>query len=177
MTPSQAAQVVVMGVSGSGKSTVAALLADRMGCEMAEADSFHSPANIAKMESGVPLDDDDRLPWLDTIAAWIALRAQRDTPAVVTCSALKRSYREVLRSAGRWVCFLHLAGPQELVTRRIGGRTGHFMPPQLLASQYADLEVLAADEPGATVDLARTPGQIVDEAIRELGLAVPGSTR
>ncbi len=177
MTSPQAAQVVVMGVSGSGKSTVAAMLADRMGCEMAEADRFHSPANIAKMESGTPLDDGDRRPWLDAIAAWIALRAQRDAPAVVTCSALKRSYRDVLRSAGPGVCFLHLAGARELVAGRIGGRSGHFMPPQLLASQYADLEALAADEPGATVDLAATPEQIVDEAIRELDLAVPGSNR
>jgi gluconokinase len=177
MTSRRAAQVVVMGVSGSGKSTVAAILADRMGCEMAEADRFHSSGNIAKMESGTPLDDDDRRPWLDAIAAWIALRAQRDTPAVVTCSALKRSYRDVLRSAGAGVCFLHLAGPQELVADRIGGRSGHFMPPGLLASQYADLEALAADEPGATVDLAATPEQIVDEAVRRLGLAMSGPAR
>lgn len=174
MTSRRAAQVVVMGVSGSGKSTVAAVLADRMGCEMAEADHFHSPANIAKMESGVPLDDADRRPWLDAIAAWIALRAQRDDPAVVTCSALRRSYRDVLRSAGEGVCFLHLAGPRELVARRIGGRSGHFMPPELLASQYADREALAADEPGATVDLTATPEQIVDEATRRLGLTATG---
>lgn len=177
MTCPQAAYVVVMGVSGSGKSTVAALMAARMDCEMAEADHFHTPANIAKMESGTPLDDDDRQPWLDAIAAWITLRVQRDTPAVVTCSALKRSYRDALRNAVPGVCFLHLAGPQELVARRIDGRTGHFMPPQLLASQYAALEPLAADEAGATVDLAGTPEQIVDQAIRELGLAVPGSAR
>lgn len=177
VTPPRAVQVVVMGVSGSGKSTIAPILAERMGCEMAEADRFHSPANIAKMESGMPLDDGDRRPWLEAIAAWIALRAQRDDPAVVSCSALKRSYRDVLRTGGPGVRFLHLAGPQQVVARRIGERHGHFMPQQLLASQYTDLEALGPDERGATVDLSQPTDQIVDAAIRELGLAVPGSTR
>lgn len=177
VTPPHAVQVVVMGVSGSGKSTVAAILAERMGCEMAEADRFHSPANVAKMESGTPLDDEDRWPWLEAIAAWIALRAQRDDPAVVTCSALRRSYREVLRGGGPGVRFLHLAGPQELVADRIRRRSGHFMPPQLLGSQYAVLETLGPDEPGATIDLSGTLEQIVDAAVHELDLPIRGSAR
>jgi gluconokinase len=166
-----------MGVSGSGKSTIAPVLAERMGCEMAEADRFHSPANIAKMESGTPLDDADRWPWLEAIAAWIALRAQRDEPAVVSCSALKRSYRDVLRRGGPGVRFLHLAGPPRVVARRVGERPGHFMPRQLLASQYADLEALGPDERGVTVDLSLPAERIVDVAVRELGLVTPGSAR
>lgn len=166
-----------MGVSGSGKTTVASMLADRLRCEMAEADRFHSPDNIAKMESGTPLDDDDRRSWLDSLAAWIALRAQRGSSAVVACSALKRRYRDVLRTGGAGVRFLHLAGPQQHVVDRVRARSGHFMPPELLVSQYADLEPLCPDERGATVSLTLPPEQIVDTAIRELDLPVPGAGR
>ena len=155
------AVVVVMGVSGSGKTTVGTALAERLGVPYAEADEFHPKANIDKMTSGVPLTDADREPWLRAIAAWIGERA-RDG-GVVTCSALKRSYRDLLREGGpAW--FLHLHGPQEVIAARMSGRTGHFMPPSLLDSQFADLEPLAPDEPGRTVDVTAPAETIVDEA-------------
>jgi gluconokinase len=156
--------VVVMGVSGSGKSTVGRELAARLGVPYAEADEFHPPANIDKMSAGVPLTDEDRWPWLRAIAAWLAERAARGG-GVVSCSALKRSYRDLLRSAGE-VCFLYLAGDRSVIAGRLAGRTGHFMPASLLDSQLADLEPLAPDEPGLTVDVALPPGEIVDAAVR-----------
>lgn len=142
-----------MGVSGSGKSTVAARLAQRMGAQLAEADEFHSATNIAKMSSGHPLDDKDRATWLRAIAEWLHERAQADEMAVVACSALKRSYRDVLRTAGPGVRFVHLAGSQELIAGRLRGRAGHFMPAELLSSQFADLEPLGAGERGITVNI------------------------
>ncbi|MFB9432523.1 gluconokinase [Streptoalloteichus tenebrarius] len=158
-----------MGVSGSGKSTVGTLLADRLGVPYAEGDDFHPPANVAKMAAGHALDDEDRWPWLRSIAAWI-----HDHPsgAVVTCSALKRGYRDLLRGAGVPVWFLHLSGDPELIRARVAARTGHFMPPELLGSQYAALEPLGADEPGLTVDVAHTPQDIVAAATAAL---TPGS--
>jgi gluconokinase len=137
-------QLVVMGVSGSGKSTVAAMIASRTGCALAEGDEFHSAASIARMAAGHPLDDTVRAPWLAAIAAWLAQRADRSECAVVSCSALRRSYRDVLRRAGQGVRMVHLAGPYELVAKR-------------LASQYATLEPLAPDEPGITLDLTLPP--------------------
>ncbi|OLR90349.1 gluconokinase [Actinokineospora bangkokensis] len=153
-----------MGVSGSGKTTVAAGLAQRLGVPLAEADEFHSPANIAKMTSGRPLDDADRAPWLAAIAGWIAERA-RDGGGVVTCSALKRRYRDTLLAAAPGhVLFLHLDGDKELLAERIGRRSGHFMPPALLDSQLADLEPLEPGEPGVRLDIALTPDALVDAA-------------
>ena len=154
---SPALQLVVMGVSGSGKSTVAAMIASRTGCALAEGDEFHSAASIARMAAGHPLDDTVRAPWLAAIAAWLAQRADRGECAVVSCSALRRSYRDVFRRAGQGVRMVHLAGPYELVAKRLAARRGHFMPPQLLASQYATLEPLAPDEPGITLDLTLPP--------------------
>lgn len=151
--------VVVMGVTGSGKSTVGMALAERLGVPFADADDFHSPENVAKMRAGTPLDDNDRLPWLRTIAAW--LREQRD--AVVTCSALKRAYRDILREGAPDVLFLHLDGDKETVRQRVAGRAGHFMPESLVDSQFAALEPLAADEHGVVVDFARPVAEIVDE--------------
>jgi gluconokinase len=153
--------VVVMGVAGSGKTTVAALLAERLGVPLAEADAFHPQANIDKMAAGHPLTDEDRWPWLRAIADWI--RSVDD--GVVTCSALKRSYRDLLREGGD-VWFVHLAGAPELLASRIGARSGHFMPAALLDSQLADLEPLDAGEPGVTLDVAHSPEELVAEALR-----------
>ncbi|MGB6165236.1 MAG: gluconokinase [Pseudonocardiaceae bacterium] len=166
-------QLVVMGVSGSGKSTVAALIASRTGCALAEGDDFHSTSSITRMAAGCPLDDTLRAPWLVAIAGWLAERAALGECAVVSCSALTRAYRDVLRSTGPDVRMVHLAGPYELVEQRLAARRGHFMPRELLASQYATLEPLAPDEPGLTVDLANTPEQIADEVLRTLTLAPP----
>jgi gluconokinase len=162
-------QLVVMGVSGSGKSTVAARIASRTGCALADGDDFHPPSSIARMAAGRPLDDAWRKPWLEAIASWLAERAARGECAVVSCSALTRAYRDVLRGAGPGVRMVHLAGPYEVVERRLAARRGHFMPPELLESQYAVLEPLEADEPGLTVNLAQNPDQIADQVLRSLG--------
>ena len=158
--------VVVMGVSGTGKSTVGRLLAERLGVPYAEADDFHPQANIDKMSRGVPLDDEDRAPWLDAIGAWASRRLGRG--GVVSCSALKRRYRDRLREAAPGICFLHLAGDRELIARRLAARRDHFMPPGLLDSQFADLEPLQADEAGVTVSVEPPPEEIVERAVAAL---------
>lgn len=158
--------VVVMGVSGSGKTTVGRALADALGVDYAEADAFHPEANIRKMSAGQALDDADRAPWLEAIAAWIGEHG--GSGGVVSSSALKRRYRDVLRSADAPVFFLHLNGPRELIARRMSTRSGHFMPRSLLGSQLADLEPLEADETGLTMDIRLTPQAIVDTAVAEL---------
>lgn len=162
--------LVVMGVSGAGKSTVAGLLAERLGWRLAEADEFHPEANIAKMSAGTPLTDADRRPWLRAIRDWIGERDTAGEHTVVTCSALKRSYRDVLREAPAHVRFVFLRGTADVVGGRLAGRSGHFMPPALLASQLGDLQPLADDEDGITVDVTATPEHIVDAAIAALGL-------
>ena len=161
--------VVVMGVSGSGKTTVGELLARRLGVVYAEADAFHPASNVAKMAAGVPLTDADRLPWLQAIAAWIGEQEQAGREAVVSCSALKRSYRDLLRDGHPGVWFLHLAGPEPVIAERISGRHGHFMPASLLDSQYADLQPLQPDEPGTTIDVTTAAEQVVDQALQALG--------
>ncbi|WP_182618618.1 gluconokinase [Promicromonospora sukumoe] len=170
---------VVMGVAGSGKTTVAALLAGRLGASFAEGDDFHSPANVAKMAAGHPLDDDDRWPWLQGIRDWFAKELAAGRSAVVPCSALRRSYRDLLETAGNGsadgagaigtVQFVHLTGSYELLRTRIQGRAGHFMKPEMLDSQLAALEPLADDEPGFAVDITPRPEQIVDEILHRLG--------
>jgi gluconokinase len=138
--------IVVMGVSGSGKTSIGEGLAARLGMPLLEGDQFHPKANIDKMSSGTPLTDTDRWPWLDAIA-----RAMHDAPAgaIVTCSSLRRVYRDRLREgAGRPVFFVFLDGAQETIAARLADRKGHFMPPSLLASQFATLEPPGADEPG-----------------------------
>jgi carbohydrate kinase (thermoresistant glucokinase family) len=158
--------LVVMGVSGSGKTTVARLLAARLGWDYAEADDFHSEHNKEKMAAGHPLTDADRWPWLESIADWIRQHAEAGRSGIVTCSALKRSYREVLR--GQNVLFVHLVGDVELLQGRIGGRHGHFMPAALLGSQIATLEPLGADERGIRVSVATRPSDVVATIIRAL---------
>ncbi|MFG3340319.1 gluconokinase [Glycomyces sp. NPDC048151] len=157
--------LVVMGVSGSGKSTVARLLADRLGAPMAEADEFHPEANIAKMSAGVPLTDADREPWLLALRDWISEHDAAGRGSVVTCSALKRSYRDLLRGATARVRFVHLSGSREVIGERLSHRSGHFMPPSLLDSQFADLEPLGDNEDGITVDVTATPEQIADRVL------------
>lgn len=154
--------VTVMGVSGSGKTTVGAALAQRLGVPFADADDFHPAENVAKMSAGIPLDDQDRLPWLRTIGRWLAEHAA--TGAVVSCSALRRSYRDVLREAAPAQVFVHLHGSQETVARRVAGRPGHFMPAALVESQFATLEPLDGDEHGVTLDLDQSVDDLVAEA-------------
>jgi carbohydrate kinase (thermoresistant glucokinase family) len=160
--------LVVMGVSGSGKSTVAAMVAERLGWDFAEGDAMHPPANVAKMHAGTPLDDDDRWPWLDVVAGWIREHLDGGAPGVVTCSALKRSYRDVLRAPG--VVFVHVAGDGALIEGRMSERTGHFMPTSLLASQLATLEPPQPDEAHITVAADRTPDEECAEVIERLAL-------
>jgi gluconokinase len=157
--------IVVMGVAGSGKTTVGTVLAMKLGVEYAEADTFHSAANIKKMSSGVPLTDDDRLPWLRAIREWV--RAHQSTGGVVSCSALKRRYRDVLRSGGD-VLFLHLQGSKELIAKRMENRSGHFMPVSLVDSQLADLEPLEPDERGLTVHSLDRPEGIAATVLTTL---------
>lgn len=151
--------IVVMGVSGSGKSTVGAALAQRLAVPFADADAFHPDANIAKMAAGQPLDDNDRYPWLAAIGEWLARHADG---GVMSCSALKRDYRDRLRAHCPSVEFLHLSGSPELIGRRLAVRSGHFMPASLLRSQFDILEPLGPDERGATVDVSEPVDAILD---------------
>lgn len=155
--------VVVMGVSGSGKSTIGLLLAHQLGVPFADADDFHSDAAKAKMAAGHALDDLDRAPWLDRLADWLA--GERDG-CVLACSALKRRYRDVLRSQSPKLCFLHLAGDAAVVSERVGHRAGHYMPASLVGSQYAALEPLAPDEFGVALDFTAGPEQIVEQFLQ-----------
>jgi len=154
--------VVVMGVSGSGKSTVGAALGQRLGVPFADADDFHPPANIAKMAAGHALDDTDRHPWLEAIGEWLA--GHDADGGVISCSALKHRYRDQLRGHAPRVRFVHLEGSHEVIARRQASRPGHFMPASLLASQFATLEELAPDEPGFVVDVDQSVDAIVAEA-------------
>ena len=157
--------IVVMGVSGAGKSTVGTALAARLAVEYAEADDFHSMANIKKMSAGIPLTDADRGPWLAGLARWIV--QHRNTGGVLTSSALRRRYRDVLRGGGD-VWFVHLLVGRDVLAERLRTRANHFMPASLLGSQLADLEPLQADEPGMTVDATAPPEQIVDTVLAAL---------
>ncbi|KAA0096106.1 gluconokinase [Mycolicibacterium sp. P1-18] len=156
------APIVVMGVSGSGKSTVGAALAQRLRVPFADADDFHPPANIAKMTAGHALDDDDRRPWLDSIGTWLAAHPDG---GVMSCSALKRVYRDQLRHHCADVDFLHLAGTPEVIGRRQASRPGHFMPASLLASQFDTLEPLAPDERGVDVNVDQDIDSIINEYV------------
>jgi gluconokinase len=159
--------LVLMGVSGSGKTTVGALLAGRLGWPYAEADAFHPQANVAKMAAGHPLTDEDRWPWLQAIGAWIDGQIARREPGVVTCSALKRKYRDVLRRPE--VQFVYLEGTIDLIGRRLAARQGHFFRAEMLASQFADLEPPVPDEGVVSVPIAGTPAEIVDAILVAMG--------
>lgn len=160
--------VVVMGPSGVGKSAVAGELVARTGWTFAEGDELHSEANRAKMAAGQPLTDDDRWPWLRRIAEWIGEQETAGRDAVVTCSALRHAYRRLLSTGHPSVWFAHLTAPTAEITRRIGGRRGHYMPPALLQSQLDALEPLTADEPGAAVDATGTPEETADRLLGQL---------
>ena len=166
--------VVVMGVSGSGKSTVGELLAQRLGWEMAEGDSLHPPANVEKMRRGIPLDDADRWPWLDRIGEKLKAWAAAGRSGVLTCSALKRAYRDRIRSARPDVRFVYLKGSEDLIRRRVSARHHEYMPASLLRSQFDALEEPAPDEPVVTVDVSQSPDAIAAAAIAALGLAASG---
>ncbi len=159
--------VVVMGVSGSGKSTVGAALAHRLDIPFADADAFHPAANIAKMSAGVPLDDADRGPWLDAVGQWLA---DHDS-GVMSCSALKRRYRDQLRSYRSDLAFLHLTGSPGVIGARQAGRPGHFMPSSLVMSQFAALQQLEPDEHGLAVDVECGVDAIIEAFLTFLGLA------
>jgi gluconokinase len=155
--------VVVMGVSGSGKTTVGAALAQRLRVPFADADDFHSRRSIDKMSAGVPLDDEDRRPWLVTIAGWLADHAV--SGGVASCSALRRSYRDVLAAAAPHVHFLHLDGTPEVIAARVAGRPGHFMPAALVDSQFATLEPLQTDEHGTVLEVDQHVDELVVQAL------------
>lgn len=155
--------VVAMGVSGSGKSTVGAALAQRLGVPFADADDLHPEANIAKMSAGEALDDDDRRPWLDVVGRWLG--EHRTTGGVMSCSALKRSYRDQLRSHAPDVELLHLHGTREVIARRQASRPGHFMPASLLDSQFATLEPLGDDEHGLVLDVDSSVDDLVQQYV------------
>ena len=162
--------VIVMGVSGSGKTTLAKGISTIMRWEFAEGDAFHSEANVAKMHSGQPLTDEDRWPWLESIGDWISEKEAAGESAVVTCSALRRVYRDLLRRNRPHVRFLHVTAPAEVIRDRMEHRAGHYMPPSLLPSQIATLEPLGDDEPGTSVTNEGTPAQVLDRALSALGL-------
>ncbi len=161
--------VVVMGVSGSGKTTIAALLAGRLQWEFEDADGFHPDANVEKMHGGVPLTDDDRWPWLRAIAAWIDETRHEGRHGVLACSALKRRYRDVLIGERRDVRLVYLKGDETLIARRITARQGHFMPAALLHSQFEALEEPGDDERPITVSIDARPAEIVSQIVKELG--------
>lgn len=162
------AAIIVMGVSGSGKSTIGALLAEALGWPFADADGFHPAANVAKMAAGQPLTDADRWPWLDAIAAHIGASRTAEQPVVVACSALRRAYRERLRAGHGDLIFLHLAGAPEVIATRQAARQGHFMPPSLMASQFATLEDPAAEADAVTVSVSASPHEVVAAALEQL---------
>jgi ribose 5-phosphate isomerase A len=165
--------LVLMGVSGAGKTSVGEALAARLGWVFQEGDSLHSEANVAKMRSGVPLTDADRWPWLAAVAAWIDARRKAGEPGIITCSALKRSYREIIVGARLGVELIYLRGSPDLIAARLEGRSEHFMPPSLLESQFDTLEEPGPTEDAVTVDIGPTPDEIAEKIMRLLLLA-PG---
>ncbi|MFK0001400.1 gluconokinase [Paenarthrobacter sp. NPDC090522] len=160
--------LVIMGVSGSGKSTVAGVLAGKLGWDLAEGDDLHPEANVAKMHSGQALTDEDRWPWLEIIAAWIRKRTESGTPAIITCSALKKKYRDVLRGEG--VVFVFLQGSKDKISDRLASRHGHFMPPSLLESQFEALEEPTEEESYISLCVSASPAEEAEEVIERLRL-------
>lgn len=173
MARDEPAIIIVIGVSGSGKSTIAAMLAARLHWIYEDADWFHPPQNVAKMHSGVPLIDEDRWPWLDAIARWIDHARAAGEHAVIACSALKRSYRDVLIGARADVRLVFLKGEAKLIAQRMAVRNGHFMPVTLLDSQFAALEEPGADEHPIVVSIEEHPRRMVEAIVAQLSIPVP----
>lgn len=165
--------VVVMGVSGSGKTTVAKGIAASMHWVFAEGDAFHPEANVEKMHAGIPLTDEDRWPWLELIGDWISEQEADGRSAVITCSALRRVYRDLLRKGRPHVRFCHVTAPHGLVQDRLDHRAGHYMPSSLLPSQIATLEPLEPDEPGIVVPGDSSESEVLAAALKALGLTPP----
>jgi carbohydrate kinase (thermoresistant glucokinase family) len=166
---------VVMGVSGSGKSTIASMLAHRLHWIYEDGDWLHPKSNVEKMHHGEPLNDADRWPWLHAIADWIDTTRQSGERGVVACSALKRAYREILVGERSDVRLVYLKGDRDLIARRVAARSDHFMPPELLDSQFAALEEPQADEHPIVVSIAPHPREIVENIVRELGIGETAS--
>jgi gluconokinase len=167
--------LIVMGVSGSGKSTIAERLAARLGWIYEDGDKFHPASNVAKMSAGKPLTDEDRWPWLQAIAAEIDRLCAAGQRVVVACSALRRDYRDVLVHGQNNIRLVYLKGTQQLIAERIGHRKGHFMPAGLLESQFKTLEPPAADERPLTVSIDAPVDTIVDDIVRQLGPSAAAS--
>jgi gluconokinase len=163
------AVIVVMGVSGCGKSTIASMLAHRLNWIFEEGDWFHPPSNVEKMHAGVPLTDEDRWPWLYGIAAWIDATRRVGNHGTVACSALKRTYRDILAGERTDVRIVYLKGTRDLIARRLAARDGHFMPASLLDSQFAALEEPGPDEHAIVVSIVAHPRRIVEQIVKRLG--------
>ena len=169
-SPLRRTTIIVMGVAGAGKSSVMRALAAKLRWPALEGDGLHPAPNVAKMAAGVPLTDDDRSPWLEAISKSIGEREAERSSSVVTCSALRRRYRDVLRRGHPSVWFVHLVAPGDVLASRITKRTGHYMPPELLTSQLETLEPLEADEPGSTIDATGSPAEIAERIVTSLAL-------
>jgi gluconokinase len=163
-----------MGVSGAGKTAVAGILAERLHWEFVEGDELHPATSVAKMSAGIPLTDEDRWPWLARIAEWMSDRTAAGIPGIITCSALKRVYRDKL--AGDNVVFIHVVGRHAAIAQRLAARTGHYMPASLLDSQFATLEMPGEDENVVQILNRRTPAEEATEIIRRLGLTPADGT-
>jgi gluconokinase len=162
--------ILLMGVAGSGKTTTGERLSRTLGWAFRDADSFHPAANVEKMKSGVPLTDADRWPWLDAIGAWMDDQKGQGMPGIVSCSALKRVYRDRLLAGRAHVGLVYLSGSKALISERMSRRKNHFMPPALLDSQFATLEPPDDDEKALIVDVGVTPDRVVQSIIAQWGL-------
>jgi gluconokinase len=160
--------LVITGVSGAGKTTVAGLLAERLGWDFAEGDDLHPATNVAKMSAGIPLTDEDRWPWLERVATWIRTRTAASIPGIIACSALKRIYRDKL--SGNNVVFVHLVGGRDIIAERLARRVDHYIPASLLDSQIALLEPMRSDENAVSLVVGSDPVEDAAEIARRLGL-------